>query len=155
MILLKSDKKMNNQRKEGIIVEYIFCEGEYLGQTKTHLKFRETYYFNLSEQQDTALVDENGNPIIKTVINKVILPESNSVNTMKLKTTDYGPNPTPEQIAENQNTVEFLFQLFGVDINKQTGYADGIEVNFEHIFKMVQSQKKYYNVDKWNVISQM
>ena len=56
---------------------------------------------------------------------------------MPLRMKDFGDNPTDEEKEYNQNTVEFLFQAFGVDINKQTGYPDGVEINFEHIFHQV------------------
>ncbi|CAA6810425.1 MAG: Unknown protein [uncultured Sulfurovum sp.] len=151
MILLESEKEMNNQRKDGTVVSKIYCMGEYLGQTTTQLMFKEVYYFIKETEVDNPISGGSPTTIIKEMIE---LPETNYKSTMKLRMKDYGSNPTPEQTAENQNTVEFLFQTFGVDINKQTGYADGIDANFEHIFKMVQNQRKYYDVEKWNVKSQ-
>lgn len=151
MIILKSEKEMNNQGKYGDVSSYIYCVGEYLGQTKTQLKFKELFYYVEETEEDDVLPNENG--IVEKIISINEIPLKNGESEekfMPLRMKDFGDNPTDEENEYNQNTVEFLFQAYGADINKQTGYADGVEVNFEHIFHQVQNNKKYYKVQAWD-----
>jgi hypothetical protein len=153
MIILESENVMLNQTINGDKSSRIYCTGEYLGMTPTQLKFRQSFYFKETSQVPSNPMDLEASQII-TVESHIRLGHNKSEEKfIPLRMKDFGESPSPDEIKYNQGTVEFLFQSFGADVNKQTGFADGIEVNFEYIFKQVQDSSKYYKVQKWNIVS--
>jgi|GEM_PF-3714641 len=154
MIILESENVMTNQGKSGDVMSHIYCVGEYLGMTKTQLKYREYFYYIKKHQEPNPLKGEEGQPDEITVETQVRLKSASDISDEKfipLRKKDFGDEPTAEEIRYNQNTIQFLFNTFGVDILKTDNFPEKIEENFYTIFPSVQTNNSPWKVKKWTV----
>ena len=153
MILLKSTKEMVNQGKEGDVMSHIYCIGEYMGITKTQLKFREVFYYIQTHKEPNPSKEE-GQPAMIDVETHVKLKspkDRDDIKFLPLRMKDFGDKPTADEIKYNQSTIQFLFNNFGVDILTTDNFADKIEENFYTIFPAVQTANKSWKVEGWTV----
>tara|TARA_R110000764_G_scaffold13842_1_gene39867 strand:- start:4418 stop:4906 length:489 start_codon:yes stop_codon:yes gene_type:complete len=158
MILLESTNTIDIVRKNKTITTKVYVMGDFVTQTKTKLKFREVYY--IYDQEENIGEKMSGGP---AKLIEIKLPESSDETVLNLEMKDIPLDASETEIAElteyNRNTVDYMFNTFGKDITRKTklfplgtGYSKGTEENFNHIFHVIQSIRKYYGVTSWIIV---
>ena len=154
MITLKSTNQITLLTKNGEVTTHIYVMGDFISQTKTKLQFREIYYY----YDQSTVVTESEDPVFNTGPTLVKLQGSSESTIYNLKMKEaVGKTFTAEEIKYNENTVDYLFNILGNNITKDTdvesgtGYSNGVNLNFNQIFTAVQSAKSYYGVTSWDI----
>ena len=93
MIILESENIMQNQGKSGDIMSKIYCVGEYLGMTKTQLKFKEYFYYIEKIEIENVFKDNPGEPDTVFIENQVrlkSLSDKSDEKFLPLRMKDFG-----------------------------------------------------------------